>query len=104
MSVIHFRADDAGFEHRGRQALTILAACRGFTRASLNRSTDDPDDWVLVTEWENVGSYRRALGSYDVKVHLTPVLGQALDLPSSFESLVVAAAGGETTTHASDRA
>ena len=104
ISVTHFRADDAGFEHRGRDALSVLAARPGFLRGSLGRSTDDDADWVLVTEWENVGSYRRALGNYEVKVRAAPMLAEALDLASSFESLVDAEPGGATSAHTSDRA
>ena len=39
----------------------------------------------LVTTWENVGSYRRALSSYDVKLHAVGLLGRAIDEPSAFE-------------------
>ena len=83
-----------------------LTRCRrvpGFVRGTLGRSTDDDGEWVLLTEWENVGSYRRALGNYDVKLRATPLLGEALDLPSSFESLAEVSAGGDTVVHASDR-
>lgn len=104
ISVAHFRAGDGGFEARAQDALSALGVRPGFVQGSLGRSTDDATAWVLVTEWENVGSYRRALGNYDVKVRATPLLGEALDLPSSFESLVHATAGGDTTTHGSDRA
>lgn len=104
ISVTHFRAGDAGFEKRAQEALAVLGARPGFVRGNLGRSTDDADAWVLVTEWANVGSYRRALGSYDVKVRATPLLGEALDLPSSFESLVDASADGNTIIRASDRA
>jgi hypothetical protein len=104
ISVTHFRTDGAGFSARAQAALTALAARPGFVRGSLGRSTDDESEWVLVTEWLNVGSYRRALGDYDVKLHATPLLGQALDLPSSFESLVDLGGDGDATVHASDRA
>jgi hypothetical protein len=104
ISVTHFRADSADFEARAQDALAVLGARPGFVRGQLGRSTDDADAWVLVTEWVNVGSYRRALGNYEVKLRATPLLGAALDLPSSFESLVEAAPGGDTTTSPSDRA
>jgi hypothetical protein len=70
----------------------------------LARSTDDLDAWVLLTEWENVGSYRRALGSYDVKLHATPLLGEAVDIASGFETLVEIAPGGAATVSRSDHA
>ena len=58
---------------------------------------------MLLTEWENVGSYRRALGNYEVKLHATPLLGLALDVPGGFETLLDVAAGGDIAIHASDR-
>jgi hypothetical protein len=58
---------------------------------------------VLVTEWQDVGSYRRALGNYDVKVYATPLLAQALDEPGAFEVLIEAAPGAEPERHVSDR-
>lgn len=102
ISVTHFRASDDEFAARAQEALAVLGARPGFVRGSLGRSTDDEHDWVLVTEWRNVGSYRRALGNYDVKLRATPLLGTALDLPTSFESLVESAPGGETVVHVSD--
>lgn len=104
ISVTHFRSGDAGFATRAQDALAALAGRPGFLRGSLGRSTDDPAAWLLVTEWENVGSYRRALGSYDVKLRASPVLAEAADLPTSFEALVDVAPDGTTTTHPSDRA
>ena len=104
ISVTHFRAADGSFETRAQEALAALADRPGFLRGSLGRSTDDAGAWLLVTEWQNVGSYRRALGNYDVKLRATPLLGEALDLPSSFEELVEVAADGGRTVHVSDRA
>jgi heme oxygenase (mycobilin-producing) len=104
MSVTHFRADAAGFRTRAQDALAALSARPGFVRGTLARSTDDEGAWVLVTEWENVGSYRRALGNAEVKARATSLFGAALDLPSSFEPLVDVGAGGETTVSASDKA
>ena len=44
-----------------------------------------PSLWVLQTRWENVGSYRRALSSYDVKVGAVSLLSRAVDEPSAYE-------------------
>ena len=57
-----------------------------------------------MTEWESVGTYRRALGAFDVKVHATPLLAESLDEPSAFETLASAEPGGEVEVAASDRA
>ena len=77
IAVTHFRSDDDDFEARARTALGALAARPGYERGTLGRSTDDPSAWMLLTEWENIGSYRRALGAYEVKLHATPLLADA---------------------------
>jgi hypothetical protein len=92
------------FADRARVALETLAVCAGYRRGTLGRAFDDPTSWCLLTEWESVGAYRRALGSYDVKVHATPLMAQALDEPSAFEPLVTAEPGGAVTLATSDRA
>jgi quinol monooxygenase YgiN len=62
-----------------------LAACAGYAGGEIGRNVDDPELWVLSTRWENVGSYRRALSTYDVKLHAVAVLGRAIDEPSAYE-------------------
>ncbi|WP_375484845.1 antibiotic biosynthesis monooxygenase family protein [uncultured Jatrophihabitans sp.] len=107
IAITHFTVGagegDDGFVARAQPALDALSRCAGYQRGSLGRSTDDPGAWVLLTEWTNVGSYRRALGNYQVKLHATPLLAQARDLPGGFETIVDVAPGGETVVHASDR-
>ena len=73
-----FRADLAA-------ARDLLGAQRGFLEGTLGRNLDDPELWVLVTSWESVGAYRRALSAYDVKLHAWTTLGRALDEPGAFE-------------------
>lgn len=92
------------FTDRAHAALAALAARPGYLRGRLTRSLDEPSHWCLVTEWESVGTYRRALGAFDVKVHATPLLAESLDEPSAYEALAEAAPGGEVVTAASDRA
>ena len=67
-------------------ALAMLAATPGYVAGHVARNLDDPDLWVLTTTWANVGSYRRALSSYDVKVAAVPLLSQAIDEPSAYET------------------
>jgi hypothetical protein len=67
------------------QALAILAAKPGYVGGEVGRNVDDPTLWVLTTRWENVGSYRRALGSYEGKMHIQPLMVHALDEPSAYE-------------------
>lgn len=104
ISVTHFAASEPDFPARARAALDVLAQRPGYLRGTLARSTDEVDAWLLVTEWQNVGSYRRALGSFDVKLHANTLLGEAIDMPSSFEPLVDVAPGGTATVSDSDHA
>jgi heme oxygenase (mycobilin-producing) len=93
-----------GFVLRAHAALTALAERPGYLSGRLTRAIEDTAHWILVTEWESVGAYRRALGAFDVKVHATPLLSEALDEPSAFETLASAEPGGTVTVTASDRA
>jgi hypothetical protein len=68
-------------------ALAVLARQQGYDDGRLGRNVDDPALWTMVTRWRDVGSYRRALSSYDVKVGAVPLLGRAVDEPSAYESL-----------------
>lgn len=104
IAVTHFVSTDDAFAERASVALAALARRPGYLRGTLGRSTDVEGSWVLVTEWQNVGSYRRALGAYEVKLHATPLLAEAQDLPSAFEPLVEVSPGGAVVEHASDRA
>ncbi len=67
------------------QALGILADKPGYVGGDVGRNVDDPTLWVLTTRWQNVGSYRRALGSYEGKMHIQPLMVHALDEPSAYE-------------------
>lgn len=108
IALTHFHIDEDAaddFERRATTALTALAARPGYLRGSIGRSGDDPAAWVLLTEWLNIGSYRRALGNYDVKMHATPLLaGAAPDIPGGFETLIDVAPGGALLVRGSDRA
>ncbi|MDI1466386.1 antibiotic biosynthesis monooxygenase [Catellatospora sp. KI3] len=96
--------DVDGFVVRAHAALAALAARPGYVRGELTRSLDEPEHWCLLTEWESVGAYRRALGGFDVKVTATPLLAQSLMEPCAYESLAAAEPGGEVVARASDRA
>ena len=86
-SVVYWRIAQGRVElRRGLlQALAILAAKPGYVGGDVGRNVDDPTLWVLTTRWENVGSYRRALGSYEGKLHIQPLMVHAVDEPSAYE-------------------
>ncbi len=77
------RADE--FRAQIEHVRSLLAACPGCLDDTIGRNVDDPELWVLTTRWADVGSYRRALSSYDVKVGAVPTLSQAIDEPSAYE-------------------
>ncbi|MBM9460281.1 antibiotic biosynthesis monooxygenase [Nocardioides sp. zg-536] len=86
--VNRFRADPAEDLRAELEAVHVLLADQaGYVDGVLGRSLDDPALWVLATRWASVGAYRRALSSYDVKLHGVPVLSRALDEPSAFETV-----------------
>ncbi len=80
-------AESAAFLPRAQAALAAFAARPGYVRGRIGRAADDPSQWVLTTEWEGVGAYRRSLSSYDVKVDAAPLLSLGRDEPSAFEVL-----------------
>lgn len=95
---------ESDFVGRAQTALAALAACKGYLSGRLARALDDPTHWSILTDWDSVGSYRRALSSFDVKVNATPLLAQSLDEPSAYEVLGEVAPGGALTVASSDRA
>jgi quinol monooxygenase YgiN len=78
-------AEQATFREDLERARAALAVQRGFVAGRIGRNVDDPELWVLTTEWEGPGAYRRALSAYDVKLTAVPVLSRALDEPSAYE-------------------
>lgn len=107
LAVTRYRVPPAETEQflgRARTALAALAARPGHEWGTVARSTDEPGTWTLATRWASVGAYRRALGSYEVKMHAHPLMYLAVDEPSAFEELLLSDGSGEVTEHGSDRA
>ncbi len=78
-------ADAAAFRIDVAAAHALLAARPGYVDGTVGRNVDDPSLWVLQTRWADIGSYRRALSAYDVKLGAVPLLSRALDEPSAYE-------------------
>jgi quinol monooxygenase YgiN len=77
--------DSESFRSDIRGMLEALASRPGHVSSRLARALDDPRMWVLVSEWMNVGSYRRALSSYNVKMASGALMGAAVNEPSAYE-------------------
>jgi uncharacterized protein YgfB (UPF0149 family) len=80
-------ADTAAALEAARDALAVLAERPGYLRGWLTRAVDDPELLLVAHEWADVGSYRRALSAYDVKLRW-PFLQTATDEATAFEVLV----------------
>lgn len=77
-------------------AIAPLAGRPGCQGVSIGLATDQVDLISVVSRWDGVGSYRRALSNFEVKMHSIPFLSTAIDEPSAFE--VVFEQVGETFT------
>lgn len=85
--------EEVSFVADARAAADLLGARPGCRSVRLARAVDDASAWTLVADWDNVGDYRRALSSYDIKAGAAMLLGRAEPGPSAFEVLYDAGAG-----------
>ncbi len=93
------------FRERAQAALGVLAAQSGYRSARLGRAVDDPELWAITSEWDGVGTWRRALSAFDVRVELMPLMAYAVDEPGAFEVLLAHnGAGGPARRGGSDLA
>lgn len=91
LAISRFRYDDDLAERATAELGLCLERLRerpGFLSGTVGRAMDDPTLWVLQTRWENVGSYRRALSAYDIRMTVVPLLSDAVDEPSAYEIVV----------------
>jgi len=79
-------ADAAAFDSQLATALEAFSACAGFIKGEFGQNLDDTSLWSLVTHWENVGSYRRALSNNNVKMNAIPLLARSIDEPGAYEA------------------
>ena len=100
--VTEHRAGDE-FGPLGRGLLAALSVADGFVDGRLCRSPDEPDVWLIVSSWRDVGSMRRGFGTFDAKVAAAPVMHSAVDRVSAFEVLAQADVDG-VRDFSSDRA
>jgi quinol monooxygenase YgiN len=97
-------AQTATFRDLAEPALAALTARPGCLWAVVGRSVDEPTLWTLTSRWEGVGAYRRALSSYEVKLHTVPLMYQAVDEATAFEDVMTWSPGQGIAHAASGRA
>ena len=73
-----------GFVTAVGELIGALSARPGFRDAELGQAPDEPGLWALVTRWEGVGAYRRALSAAEVKITGAPVWVHAIDEPGAY--------------------
>jgi heme-degrading monooxygenase HmoA len=87
MTRLRVRPEDAeGLAGACADLLAALGARPGFLGGELGRSADDAELWGLLTRWDGVGSYRRALSAAEVKIAGAPVWVHAVDEPGVYVS------------------
>lgn len=79
-------AEAAQFQERLTLAISVLEDCPGYIKGEYGQNLDDSTLWSLVTHWQNIGSYRRALSNTTVKMYAISTLAQALDEPGAYET------------------
>lgn len=67
------------------RVLDLWSQRPGFRSGQLGRALDDPGQWALVTEWESVGAYRRALSGWEMKAVLGTLQADMVTEPSAYE-------------------
>jgi len=78
-------AESAEFVIDAKTAYEALASCAGFIDGEYGQNLDQSTLWAIVTRWENVGSYRRALSAMRTKLEAIPLLARAIDEPGAYE-------------------
>ncbi len=86
------------FEEEACDVARLLAGFDGCTGVDVARASDDRELWVMVARWDSIGSYRKALSAYEVKLNAVPFLSRAIDEPTAFEVLFGVDVAGERAT------
>ena len=96
--IMRFAVADGGadaFRVEAWEVARLLAGLEGCRGVDVTRASDDRTLWAMVARWDSVGSYRKALSSYDVKLKAVPFLSRAIDEPTAHEVLFGVDAAGE---------
>jgi hypothetical protein len=84
-----FDVTDSGlWKQQAQQALEVLQGKSGFLAGEIFHNADSPERYLVKTDWADVGSYRKALGSMEAKIGVWPFLANMRDEPTAFEMLL----------------
>ncbi|MGA4668708.1 antibiotic biosynthesis monooxygenase family protein [Propionibacteriaceae bacterium Y1923] len=75
----------AGFLAQAQAAVELLRTKPGVQSVDFVQNLDEPDLWALVSHWDQVGSYRRALNGFESKTVIVPMLSLAIDEASAYD-------------------
>jgi len=67
-------AREPDFIDRIEESISILSKLPGCITVELARSLDSETDYLLVSRWESVGHYRKALSNFEVKSVVIPFI------------------------------
>ena len=79
--------DPAVFQADAEAALAALSTRPGWVSGRVGRAVDDPGTWVVVCEWEDVGSGRRGLTTSAIRTAIMPLMARFPNEPGTFEIL-----------------
>jgi quinol monooxygenase YgiN len=82
------QADLSAWLSQARASLQPLAQRPGCLGLHVGLATDEPDLVAIVSVWESVGAYRKAMSSYEVKALSIPLLSTSQDESSAFENVL----------------
>ncbi len=89
MVVNRFRISEidlASFRSTLDAAVAVLRPKAGLESLRVLHNLDESDLWALVTIWQDVGSYRRALSGMESKMVIWPLFALAVNEPSAYLS------------------
>ncbi|MGC3992994.1 MAG: antibiotic biosynthesis monooxygenase family protein [Propionicimonas sp.] len=86
IAISRFRVpgDASGFVGLAQLVVERFAASPGCVDARLVQNLDEPELWALVSNWADVGSYRRAFNGTEAKLVLMPLMSLAIDEPGAY--------------------
>ncbi len=86
-AVTRFRTEDpTALLADGAVLLAALRARPGFLAGEFGTAADEEGLCALLTTWDGVGAYRRALSAAEVKIAGAPVWVHAVDEPGVYLS------------------